>query len=119
MIETEQQFAETVLSIDIARPVLVFYTAPWCGPCRLTVPVVKEVMKQFSGELDVVEVCTDDLAEVAEDAGVLSIPTIQFYFDGAALETHSIVGCVAKSVLSNAVEKVMEDVAQIQKANNR
>ena len=29
MIETEQQFAETVLSIDIARPVLVFYTAPW------------------------------------------------------------------------------------------
>eukprot|EP00532_Pseudo-nitzschia_australis_P009819 CAMPEP_0168229238 /NCGR_PEP_ID=MMETSP0140_2-20121125/15160_1 /TAXON_ID=44445 /ORGANISM="Pseudo-nitzschia australis, Strain 10249 10 AB" /LENGTH=225 /DNA_ID=CAMNT_0008161019 /DNA_START=74 /DNA_END=751 /DNA_ORIENTATION=- len=118
MIETEKQFAETVLSKDIARPVLVFYTAPWCGPCRLTVPVVKEVMKQFSGELDVVEVCTDDLAEVAEDAGVLSIPTIQFYFDGAALETHSIVGCVAKSVLSNAVEKVMEDVAQIQKINN-
>ncbi len=84
-----------------------------CGPCRLTVPVVKDIMKQFSGELDVVEVCTDDLAEVAEDAGVVSIPTIQFYFDGAALETHSIVGCVAKSVLSNAVQKVIEDVAQI------
>mmetsp|Transcript_10259 Transcript_10259/g.24495 ORF Transcript_10259/g.24495 Transcript_10259/m.24495 type:complete len:226 (-) Transcript_10259:468-1145(-) len=119
LMETEQQFAETVLSKDIARPVLVFYTAPWCGPCRLTVPVVKEVMKQYSGELDVVEVCTDDLAEVAEDAGVLSIPTIQFYYDGAALETHSIVGCVAKSVLSNAVEKVIEDVAQIRQTNNR
>lgn len=86
-----------------------------CGPCRLTVPVVKEVMKQYSGELDVVEVCTDDLAEVAEDSGVVSIPTIQFYYDGAALETHSIVGCVAKSVLSNAVQKVIEDVAQIRR----
>jgi thioredoxin 1 len=86
-----------------------------CGPCRLTVPVVKDVMKQYSGELEVVEVCTDDLAEVAEDAGVVSIPTIQFYYDGAALETHSIVGCVAKSVLSNAVQKVIEDVAQIRK----
>lgn len=119
MIETEKQFAETVLSKDISRPVLVFYTAPWCGPCRLTIPVVKEILKQYSGELDVVEVCTDDLAEVAEDAGVLSIPTIQFYYDGVALETHSIVGCVAKSVLSNAVEKVFEDVAQIRQANSR
>ena len=113
MIETEQEFKDNVLSKDLARPVLVFFTAPWCGPCRLTVPVVKDVMKQFSGELDVVEVCTDDLAEVAEESGVVSIPTIQFYYDGASLETHSIVGCVAKSVLSNAVQKVIEDVAQI------
>ena len=90
-----------------------------CGPCRLTVPVVKDVMKQYSGDLDVVEVCTDDLAEVAEDSGVVSIPTIQFYYDGAALETPSIVGGVAKSVLSTAVEKVIEDVAQIRQTNNR
>lgn len=119
MIETEKEFADNVLSKDLTRPVLVFFTAPWCGPCRLTVPVVKDVMKQYSGDLDVVEVCTDDLAEVAEDSGVVSIPTIQFYYDGAALETHSIVGCVAKSVLSNAVEKVIEDVAQIRQTNNR
>jgi len=119
MIETEKQFAETVLSKDLSRPVLVFFTAPWCGPCRLTVPVVKDVMKQYSGELDVVEVCTDDLAEVAENSGVVSIPTIQFYYDGTALETHSIVGCVAKSVLSNAVQKVIEDVAQIRQTNKR
>jgi thioredoxin 1 len=77
--------------------------------------VVKDVMKQYSGEIDVVEICTDDLAEVAEDAGVVSIPTIQFYFGGKPLETHSIVGCVAKTVLANAVEKVLEDVAQIRK----
>lgn len=80
---------------------------------------MKEVMKQYSGELDVVEICTDELAEVAEESGVVSIPTIQFYYDGAALETHSIVGCVAKSVLSNAIDKVIEDVAQINKINNR
>mmetsp|Transcript_5094 Transcript_5094/g.12985 ORF Transcript_5094/g.12985 Transcript_5094/m.12985 type:complete len:227 (-) Transcript_5094:371-1051(-) len=119
MIETEKEFAEHVLSKDLTRPVLVFFTAPWCGPCRLTVPVVKDVMKQYSGDLDVVEVCTDDLAEVAEESGVVSIPTIQFYYDGAALETHSIVGCVAKSVLSNAIQKVIEDVAQIRQTNNR
>lgn len=54
-------------------------------------------MKQYSGEIDVVEVCTDDLAEISEQAGVLSIPTIQFYYKGEMLET--IVGCVAKVCL--------------------
>ena len=78
-----------------------------CGPCRLTNPVVKEIMKQYAGEIDVVELCTDDLAQVASNAGVTSIPTIQFYHSGKILDT--IVGCVAKSVLANAVEKVLED----------
>ena len=85
-----------------------------CGPCRLTNPVVKEVMKEYAGEIDVVEVCTDDLAEIAEQAGIVSIPTIQFYYGGQSLET--IVGCVAKSVLANAVEKVLEDVEVQRKA---
>ena len=83
------------------------------GPCRLTVPVVKDILKQYSGQIDVVEVCTDDLAQIAEEAGVVSIPTIQFYYKGKALESHSIVGCVAKPVLSFAVEKVLADAEQM------
>lgn len=71
---------------------------------------MKEILKQFTGEIDVVEICTDDLAEVAEQAGVVSIPTIQFYYGGQVLDT--IVGCVAKGVLANAVDKVLEDILQ-------
>jgi thioredoxin 1 len=71
---------------------------------------VKEIMNRFTGEIDVIEICTDDLAEVAEQAGVVSIPTIKFYYGGEVLET--IVGCVAKSVLANAVDKVLEDIQQ-------
>ena len=67
-------------------------------------------MKQFSGKIEVVEVCTDDLAEVAADAGVTSIPTIQFYHGGKLMDT--IVGCVAKGVLANAVDKVLEETQQ-------
>mmetsp|Transcript_10311 Transcript_10311/g.29904 ORF Transcript_10311/g.29904 Transcript_10311/m.29904 type:complete len:170 (-) Transcript_10311:193-702(-) len=113
MILTEDMYTQNVLAKDVPRPVLVFFSAPWCGPCRLTNPVVKEVMKQYSGKIDVVEVCTDDLAEIAENAGIVSIPTIQFYYGGQLLET--IVGCVAQSVLSAAVDKVLEDLEQQQK----
>jgi thioredoxin 1 len=76
--------------------------------CRLSIPVVKEVIKVFAGQIDVVEVCTDDLPEVASDSGVVSIPTIQMYYKSELMDT--IVGCVAKTVLSSAVEKVLEDV---------
>ena len=84
MITTNEQFEQEVLSNksslspdETEYPVLVLFTAPWCGPCRLTNPVVKEVMKQYQNKLTVVEVSTDDLPEVASVAGVLSIPTIQ------------------------------------------
>jgi len=89
-------------------PTLVFFTAPWCGPCRLSNPVVKEIIKQFVPKIDVVEVCTDDLPDIAEQASVTSIPTIQIYHQGDLLDT--IVGCVAKNVLGNAVNKVLEDL---------
>lgn len=80
-----------------------------CGPCRLSVPVVKEVIKEYTGQIESVEVCTDDFPEVASNAGVVSIPTIQIYYQGEVQDT--IVGCVAKKVLSMAVEKVLEDLA--------
>lgn len=108
VIASVEEYRTTVLESD--RPVLVFFTAPWCGPCRLSVPVVKEVMKEFSSRLEVVEVCTDDLPEIAADANVVSIPTIQVYSEAEVMDT--IVGCVAKSVLFSSVEKVLEDIAQ-------
>lgn len=67
------------------------------------------MLTEYADAMRVVEVCTDDLPGVAADAGVVSIPTIQMYHDGVVLDT--IVGCVAKSVLKAAVEKVLEDVS--------
>jgi thioredoxin 1 len=136
LISTCDEYTEFVTSTAAPRPVLVFFTAvsqlntiqciqstlyfiprslihfflqPWCGPCRLSIPVVKDVMKVFAGKIDVVEVCTDDLPEVASESGVVSIPTIQMYYKSELMDT--IVGCVAKTVLSSAVEKVLEDVS--------
>ena len=64
-------------------------------------------MAEYSSQFLVVEVCTDDLPEVAAVAGVVSIPTIQMYFQGQLLDT--IVGCVARNVLASSVAKVLED----------
>jgi thiol-disulfide isomerase/thioredoxin len=67
---------------DDHLPVMVWFTAPWCGPCRLSIPVVKDIIKQFGGKLLSYEICTDDLPDVAAAADVVSIPTIHLYFRG-------------------------------------
>ena len=115
LIESIEAFSENVLCTTIGgdtttayKPILAYFTAPWCGPCRLTNPVVKDIMKQFPNEIEVVEICTDDLPDVASDAGVVSIPTIQLYYKGEVKDT--IVGCVAKNILASAVNKVLEDI---------
>ena len=51
----------------------------------------------YSDRIDIYEICTDDLPDVASDRGVVSVPTIQIYSDGEVVDT--IVGCVARNVL--------------------
>jgi thioredoxin 1 len=122
LIETIEEYEESVLNCNDdpnkTKPVMVFFTAPWCGPCRLSVPAVKDVMKEFAAELDCVEVCTDDLPEVAAESGVVSIPTIQLYSPTGNL-VDTIVGCVAKTVLASSVEKVLEDIQKQQASKKK
>lgn len=111
---SEEEFESMALSEATTKPVMVFFTAPWCGPCRMQNSVAKEVIKEYAGQISSVECCTDDFPEVALNAGVVSIPTIQLYYQGEVQDT--IVGCVAKKVLSMAVEKVLEDIADNEQA---
>jgi len=95
-------------SKTISKPILVYFNAPWCGPCRLTLPIIKDIINQFKTMIEVVDVCTDDLPEIAESVDVVSIPTIQIYHQGELKDT--IVGCVSTNVLASAVTKVLEDI---------
>jgi len=106
-ILSNEQFQDEVVSSETKKPILAYYSAPWCGPCRLSNPIVKEIIKEFVPDIDVVEICTDDLPEVAESAGITSIPSIQIYIQGKVADV--IVGCVAKNVLSSAVKKILDD----------
>jgi thioredoxin 1 len=95
-------------------PVLVLFTAPWCGPCRLTSPVVTEIMTQYTNKIHVLEISTDDLPDVAISVGVRSIPTILLYHEGIVQDI--IVGCVAKNVLAHAVDKMLEELDKKKKS---
>ena len=69
----KKNFNQEVLNSD--KPVLMDFSAPWCGPCRMVVPLVEEIAKERS-DIKVVKINVDEEQELAMQFGVMSIPTL-------------------------------------------
>ena len=69
----KNSFNQEVLNSD--KPVLMDFWAPWCGPCRMVVPLVEEIAKERSN-IKVVKINVDEEQELAMQFGVMSIPTL-------------------------------------------
>lgn len=98
---TDKSFKQEVLESDV--PVLVDFWAPWCGPCRMVAPVVDEIAEQYSGQVKVVKLNTDENPSVASQYGIRSIPTLMIFKGGQRVDM--VVGAVPKTTLANTLEK--------------
>ena len=75
----KNNFQEEVLNSD--KPVLLDFWASWCGPCRMVVPIVEQIAEERS-DIKVGKINIDDEPELAQQFGVMSIPTLVVMKDG-------------------------------------
>ena len=68
------------------RPVLVDFSATWCGPCKKLEPIIHEIAGDYEGRLKVVKVDIDKARNTASKFGVMSVPTVLLIQSGAIKE---------------------------------
>ena len=86
ILVNKNNFQEEVLNSD--KPVLVDFWAPWCGPCRMVLPVIEEIAEE-NDDIKVVKINVDEDPELANQFGVMTIPTLYVFKNGQAVNHRS------------------------------
>ncbi|MFF6884687.1 thioredoxin family protein [Streptomyces sp. NPDC012421] len=100
---TDAEFAADALSAG--PPVLVQFTAVWCGPCRQLKPVLAALAAEEAGRLRVVEIDVDHNPATTARYGVLATPTLMVFRDGEPVK--SLVGARPKRKLREELADVL------------
>jgi thioredoxin 1 len=86
-------------------PVLVDFWATWCPPCKMIAPILEEIAVEQNGKFKIAKIDTDQNPDSAQKFGVMSIPTLILFKNGA--EVSRVVGYRSKSQLIQQLEKAI------------
>jgi thioredoxin 1 len=81
---SEASFQKDVL--EAAQPVLVDFTATWCGPCKLLEPEVKKLAQEWGAKVRVLKLDVDNNPDLTMQYQVMGVPTLMLFVDGEPVE---------------------------------
>jgi thioredoxin 1 len=100
---TEANFDRDVLQSE--TPVLVDFSATWCGPCRAIAPVIDALAVDYGGRLTVATVDVDDNPGLANRYRIRSVPTVMLMSGGEIRRV--LVGARAPREYRESIEDLL------------
>ena len=85
------------------EPVVVDFTATWCGPCKVISPFIDQLAEAYEGRAKVVKLDVDENKDNAKKYGIRSIPAVLIFKGGKVVET--LVGKATYETFSQALDK--------------
>lgn len=87
------------------KPIVIDFSAEWCGPCRKMAPIVEQLAQEYDGKVIIGSCNVDENEELASKFGVRSIPAIFFVKDGQPID--KIIGAVPASTVEEKVQALL------------
>ncbi|GAL85679.1 thioredoxin [Sporocytophaga myxococcoides] len=84
--------------IKTSTPVLVDFSAEWCGPCKMMGPIIEDLANEYEGKAKITKIDVDVNPQTTSKYGVRSLPTLLIFKDGNVVD--KIIGAVPKRVIT-------------------
>ena len=98
-----QNFDEEVLKSKL--PVLVDFSADWCGPCKMMMPIVDKMAEKYDGKIKVGKVNSDEENQLAAKYNIMSIPSFLLFKNGELVDT--LTGAMPADTLASKLDSLL------------
>jgi thioredoxin 1 len=96
---TDSNFETEVMTTD--KLTVVYFWAPWCGPCLALGPTIDSLAKDYEGKVNVGKVNVDENPNLSVNYGITSIPCVLFIKGGQVVDKQ--VGAAPKSLFEKKI----------------